>query len=518
MKKNRCFHLVLLLITGIQLINGSSLSGQTEKAPPRFIAEDLDAYIQKAMDSFRIPGVAICIVKDGKIIVGKGYGVLEINKPGKVDANTLFMIGSNTKAFTGTAAALLEFENQCSLNDKIIKWLPDFSMQDQWVAKEVSLNDALSHRIGMEAYQGDFMYWLSDLPAEEVIRKFGQLTPRYPFRSQMGYTNVGYVIAGKCIEKISGMSWADFLRKRFFEPLQMDRTLALTTNAMRKENVARAHTLVNDTLRLIPNPDIDNIAPCGSICSSASDMSHWLMCQLDSGNYNDKEVLPFQVIQNTRNPRTIIGQAFAPFGRGHFDLYGLGWRLTDYSGTEVISHGGAVDGFTSSVTLLPKEDLGFVILTNSDKNMLSLSLKWEIIDAYLNLPFTNYSDRDLGYQQYLQKEENDYLKTKRDTILSNPKPALDLSQFTGRYTHSVYGWMNISRQGNTLIANFEHHPKLTGTLECLGGKRFLCTYSIPSFGTPVIRFEIENGKVISMTLVVNENLDSSTYKFIKASR
>ena len=151
---------------------------------PSFITDSLDNYVKRALEQWQIPGAAVLIVKDGKVVIEKGYGIKELGKDDKVDENTLFMIGSNTKAFTGTALAILEQEGKCKLDDKVIKYLPDFKMKNEWVTKELNLVDIVTHRMGLQTFQGDFMYWTSDLTSDEVIEKFGKLTPNYTFRTK----------------------------------------------------------------------------------------------------------------------------------------------------------------------------------------------------------------------------------------------------------------------------------------------------------------------------------------------
>ncbi|HSP87131.1 MAG TPA: serine hydrolase domain-containing protein, partial [Ignavibacteriaceae bacterium] len=224
------------LLSVFVLLFALNISSQTKI--PAFINDSLDGYVEKALTTWQIPGVAVCIVKDGEVVLSKGYGIQESGRQDKVDENTLFMIGSNTKAFTATALALLEYDGKCSLEDKVQKWLPHFTMKDPWVAKELNLTDIVSHRMGMETFQGDFMYWTSDLTMDEVIQKFGQLTPMYSFRTKWGYTNAGYAIAGKLIEKISSKKWEEFLRERVFNPLGMNNTLVLSEELKNATNFA----------------------------------------------------------------------------------------------------------------------------------------------------------------------------------------------------------------------------------------------------------------------------------------
>jgi CubicO group peptidase (beta-lactamase class C family) len=487
----------------------------SQSTTPDFIKDSLDSYIDHALKEWNIPGVAVAIVKDGQVVLAKGYGKQSMARDEKVDENTLFMIGSNTKAFTGTVMAMLQYGNACSLNDKVVKWLPDFTMKDPWVTKELNLTDILCHRIGMETFQGDFMYWTSDLTKEGVIEKFGKLEPEYDFRTKWGYTNAGFLIAGQCIQKISSESWESNVKNKILIPLEMNRTLVTSTDLPLQKNIAAPHTLVFDTLKLVPYPAIDNLAPAGSISSSVNDMSHWLLCLLDNGLYKGKEVIPSPAIQETRKPRSIIGGSFSIFNHTHFRLYGLGWELMDYEGREVVSHTGGVNGFVTSVTLFPGEKLGIVILTNTDQNYFYEALKLEIMDAYLNLPYRNYSQLYRNYIKSGSEKELSAYRSQRDTISMHLRPAADLSNFTGHYLHPVYGFMDISKSGNRLKMTLEHHPNLTGNLECLGGNRFLCTYSDPIFGIKVIRFITDGTQVKSMKLRVADFVEGTEYVFDK---
>lgn len=500
---------IILVFTLVLLIDCFS------QTIPTFITDSLDTYVNRGLQQWQIPGAAVLVVKDGQIVVAKGYGVKELGTNDKVDANTLFMIGSNTKAFTGTALALLKQDGKLNLEDKVVKYLPDFKMKDEWVTQHLNLLDIVSHRMGFETFQGDFMYWTSDLTADEVIQKFGMLTPKYDFRTKYGYTNAGYAIAGKVIEKVSGLTWAEFVKEKIFKPLEMDRTVPLSVDFMKAENIARPHTFVDGKMSVIPIQDIDNLAPCGSIGSSINDLSHWIIAQLDSGKYNDQTVIPFSVIQKTRQLLSIQRRVRHPYNKTHYSLYGMGWAFQDYEGREIVMHTGGVNGFVTSVTLIPEEKLGVVVLTNTDQNAFFQSLKWEIIDAYLGLPYRNYDST--FYAGFVKRQEanNKWLKEVRDSVAMNIKPELSLSEFEGKYKHEVYGFAELKKVGDKLELTLEHHSKLKGLLEYIGNNRFLCTYSDPTYGIKVFPFEIENGKVKSFDLYVDDFIDYEAYKFVK---
>lgn len=492
--------------------------GNTNAQPaglPDFVTDSLDTYVQRALKGWKIPGVAVGIVKGDHLVFSRGYGVLEMGKSEKVDANTLFMIGSNTKAFTGTALAMLVEDGKCSLDDRVENWLPTFEMQDDWVEKHVTLADLVSHRLGMETFQGDFTYWTSNLNGLEVMERFGRLEPMYDFRAKWGYCNAGFLIAGLCMEPIGDCTWSEMVKERIFIPLDMKRSLAFSANLPKAKNAAKPHTVHEGELIKLPYPKIDNLAPAGSISSSVNDMSHWVIAHLNKGVYDGGLVISPEAIELTRKPLSIMGRAHHPFNKSHYQLYGMGWVLQDYEGTEIVSHTGGVNGFVTSVTLLPEHDLGIIVLTNSDQNAFYEALKWEIVDAYLDLPYRNYSGVYLmGYTQQMTAKNN-ALSKMRDTVAMKPAPVVSLDKFTGHYENDVYGCMDISRKGDYLEMALAHHTHMTAKLEPLGGKRFLCTFSDPTFGVRSVWFDVEGNEVKTFTLRVAQFVEFTTYEFEK---
>ncbi len=495
-------------------VTGMSQTGSI----PAFIKDSLDGYIEKAMTGWKIPGVAVCVVKDGKVLVMKGYGTTEMNGSNKVDEHTLFMIGSNSKAFTGTALAMLEAESNdkmFSLDDKVQRWLPDFKLYDPWVTKEANIRDLLCHRLGFETFQGDFMYFDSDLTTAEAREKFGKLKPVYGFRSKWGYCNAAFMTAGEIIPKVSGLSWANYVTEKIFIPLGMTRSLALSKDIAAAANVCSAHTVVMGELKKIPYGNIDNLAPAGSISSSINDMSHWVLMQLNNGRYDGKQVIPSAAIGQTRLPHSILGNGGSMFNKGHFSLYGLGWLLEEYNGKKIVSHTGGVNGFVTSVTLLPEEKLGIVVLTNTDANAFYEALKWEIMDACMNLPYRNYNKVYFSGQQADEKEKEKQYKKTQDSIALRPAMALPQAAYCGTYTHHIYGKMTIRPENNKMIMRFEHHKDRYGTLEPLGGNRFFCIYNDPLYGMKKLTFATEKGKVKSLEVKVADFVEFTAYEFIK---
>ncbi|MBZ5858987.1 serine hydrolase [Flavihumibacter profundi] len=492
-----------------------SLPGFQTRAQSNFINDSLDVYVVSAMQEWKIPGVAIAVVKNGKVLVMKGYGVLEKGGKERVDENTRFGIGSNTKAFTATSLAMLQSEKKLSLDDKVQKWVPDFKLKDPWVSKETTIRDLLCHRLGFETFQGDFMYFDSDLSYPEVKEKFGKVKPLYSFRSKWGYTNAAFAVAGEVIEKVSGTSWGNFLQQNIFTPLGMTRTMPYSIQLDTASNTAKAHTLVDGQLRKIPYGHIDNLAPAGSISSSAHDMANWAMALLKNGEWDGKKIIPSEAITATRTPQSILGDGGHPFNKSHFSLYGLGWFLTDYEGRKLVEHTGGVNGFVTSFTLVPEEQVGIVVLTNTDANGFYEAMKWELLDASLGLPYRNYNQLALDQNKIENARINGIQKSRRDTVAMKLPMTFPVTQIIGNYVHEVYGKMTIADEKGKLVARFEHHKGRYAVLEPMKDNRFLASFNDPLYGVRVWPFRVENGKIKSVTVNVNGFVEFTTYEFYK---
>lgn len=500
-----------------------------------FVRDSLDTYVNREMKRWGVPGVAVLVVKDGRVLHMRGYGTTAIKGGTPVDTNTLFMIGSNTKAFVGTSLAMLEAEGKCQLSDPVRKYYPGFKLHDEYRAANASLSDVVSHQLGFETFQGDFMYWGSDMNSQQCLEKFGKLPPLHGFRSKWGYTNMGYVVAAEAIKNMSGMTWADYVRQRILTPLNMKNTVVTIAELDKVANKTAAHTVWDGQLMQIPYGRFENLGPAASISSSVADMSHWLLAQLDSGKYQGKRVIPYKAIQRSRTPFSINGRVRARSYSTHYTLYGLGWELQDANGKEIVAHTGGVDGYVTSVTMIPEERLGFVVLTNTDQNMLFNTLKMELIDAFLNVPYRGYSQ--LYYNRaYVpgQKEEAALLARQRDTIAQRPAVSLGLPAYIGTYEHPVYGTVQVKQQATpnvvakgkakpakapapapALVMSFENHSRLSCLLEPLGGSRFLATYSDPLYGRKVFTFKTGNNRVESFDLLVADFLEFTPYTFMK---
>lgn len=480
---------------------------------PAFVTDSLSKYILREMAAQHLPGLAVAIVKDGKVIVSQGYGVTEMDGHQKVNDSTLFQIASCSKAFTATSLAYLAQQKKLSLDDTVRKWLPGFRLYDPMATHMVTVRDLLCHRIGLQTFEGDFLNWNSNLSRQQIIAAMATEKPVFGFRAKFGYCNAAFLTAGEIIPAVTGLSWDAFVKANFFDPLQMTRTSTYSATIANDKNACRPHSRYMGKLVSFHPDQIDNLGPAASINSCVKDLSHWLLMQLDSGRYNGKQIVPFSVLNETRKPQTIIDRS--PNAMTHFSTYCLGWFSYDYNGKQVFYHDGGADGFLSTVCFIPELNLGITILVNSDNCSLYSDLRRQIIDAYMNLPYRNYAMFSNARMQKNMREDDAAMKVLRDSAAMKIALPLPVEKFAGTYMNPVYGKMMITTDGGKLGCTFEHHPAMLGKLEYIGNNRFLCTFSTSMWGVNVVPFVIKDGKVESVTINVNPEVDMLPYSFIK---
>lgn len=500
------------LLAALLIITASACSySQT----PSFITDSLDNYIRQGMKDWDVPGLSIVVVKDGKVVVMKGYGVRDIVTKTPVDENTLFMIASNSKLFTGTALAQLDHYKKISLNDKITKYFPDYKLYDPITTSQVTIRDLLCHRIGTKTFQGDFTFWNSTLSREEIMKRMRLLKPVGIFRQDYGYCNSCFLTAGEVIPKVTGISWEKYVQDSLLTPLQMNRSTAIGHGMESKENVAKPYTTsYTGTLQRVPYDEWDNLGPAASIISCVSDLSHWLQFQLDSGRYNGKRLMPFAVLQRTRDVNIINSSRKSALLPMHFRGYALGLSSADYNGRQIYWHTGGAGGMVSNVCFVPEERLGIAILTNNDNQNFFEALRYQVLNAYLDVPWKNMSKEFLPGQLQEMDEQLKEIAAWKQRVKGNV-PALPLQAYTGEYTNELYGGLTITQKDKGLAIRFNSHKDLTAQLSYMDKDEWLMQYDNIEYGIFAIKFKIDNGKVISIETRQNEFVEFDPYTFMK---
>jgi CubicO group peptidase (beta-lactamase class C family) len=516
--KRSFFHSLLLLILAIAF--QSLVKAQTTDLRVR----DIDEYAAKAGRDWNVPGFAIAIVKDDKVVMSKGYGVRKLGDPAVVDANTLFAIASNTKAFTAAALAILVDEGKLKWDDRVTKYLPDFELSDPYVTRELTIRDLLSHRSGLATFGGDLLWYESGYGREEIVRRIRFLKPTSSFRSRFGYQNIMFLAAGEIIGKVSEKSWDEFLRERFFAPLNMTRTTTQYAQLVRTDNIATPHNEVAGRLRSIHFGNVDNAGGAAGINSSVSEMAQWLRLQLGRGTYEGKKIFSSDRSREMWTPHTIVGgiseaaEKFNP--TRHFNLYGLGWSLSDYQGRKIVSHGGGLDGMISQVALAPEENLGVVVLTNSETPLSSVLVN-RVFDTYFGTKPRDWSADFLARTRQGQQAQQAEAKKVEDARVLNTKPSLKLTGYVGTYSGQMYGDAKVEEENGKLVVQLVPSPNFIGDLEHWHFDTFRITWRnsiVYPFPKGFVTFVLDpQGKVSEMKIdVPNPDFDFKELEFRRA--
>jgi CubicO group peptidase (beta-lactamase class C family) len=440
--------------------------GGAQALPPA----DLDAYAARALKTFNVPGIAVAVVKDGRMVFARGYGVRKLGEAATVDENTLFPIGSNTKAFTSALLASLVDAGKLSWDDPVYERLPGFQMYDPYVSHEMTIRDLLTHRSGMGLGEGDLLFWpQTTYTRDDIIYRLRFMKPASGFRSRFAYDNLMYIAAGQIIPAVTGKPWESYLKTRILEPLGM-KTTNLTVDALKTSaDHAFPHEKVDGVLKPIDFVPLDNAAPAGSINSSVSEMSKWVVLQLNHGQFPDgsrlfsdaqsKEMWTSQtILPNREFPGSLVNL------KSHFAAYGLGWGLRDYRGRGLVEHTGGVAGFVSRVMLVPEENLGVVILTNAESSGAFDSILFHILDQYFKAPKTDWIAAFKSAEDAKLAEAAEFVAHQNAGRVADSKPSLAPGQYAGVYKDAWYGPATIRQENGNLVLTLDHTPAAVADL------------------------------------------------------
>ncbi len=427
-----------MLLTVVVLI--SPIRGHAE------IANLLDDYVTRAVADWEVPGLAIAVVQNGEMVFAKGYGVRELGQVGGIDEDTLFAVGSTTKAMTAAILGTMVDQEVLGWDDRVAKHWPGFELRDPYVSREVTLRDLLTHRAGLG--NADLVWYGREVTRDGILEAIPLIEPAYSLRAGFVYQNLMYLAAGRVAERVSGASWEDLVRDRIFEPLGMKRTVPNIGDTDAMENVARPHAEIDHVLAVIENERMDAIGPAGTVWSSVSDMSRWLRLLLAEGQSGGEALLSESTVAELLKPQTLLdlAQVYPAVAliEPHWMSYSLGWFQIDYEGRAVSFHTGSIDGMSAMAGLVPDEELGVVILANRDHAELRHALLWKVIDLWGG----QLDGRDWSQElQTIYSEQAEETKKEEEEISSQraegTDPSLPLERYAGIYDHHLFGELAI---------------------------------------------------------------------------
>jgi CubicO group peptidase (beta-lactamase class C family) len=483
--------------------------------------KQIDELVEKTIRNFDVPGISVAIVKDGKIIHAKGYGVKSILTKEKVDANTLFGIASNSKAFTSAALAMLVDQGKIKWDDKVIKYLPNFKMYNEYVTNEFTIRDLLTHRSGLGLGAGDLMFWPggADFTPKDVVENLQYLKPVSAFRTKYDYDNLLYIVAGEVIQKASGKSWCDFIEERIMKPLEMNNSAASFVRLKDTTNVIAPHVPTDGKLKVVSRYQDHIFDAAAGIYSSVNDLSKWMIMQLQNGKYGSENKSLFSEKEHTEmwTPQTIMPINTMPPYNSHFKSYGLGWQLSDVKGYKQVAHTGGLEGIVTQVTLFPELNLGIVVLTNQQSGAAFSAITNTIKDSYLNIPYSDY------VELYSKREKDNIAEADKTTtevwatIAKNKKDKLkiDLKKYSGTFKDDWFGAILISEKKGKLFFKSIRSPKLIGEIFFYKDNTLVVKWNTRSFNADAfLSFELDkNGNLNVLKMKPISELTDFSYDF-----
>jgi len=474
---------------------GAAVSAPAVAAPEGSVAAaaanapafDLERDVNLALKTFDVPGMAIAIVKDGKVVATKGFGVRKLGNPAPVTGKTLFEIASNSKAFTAAELAQLVDEGKLGWDDPVTKHLPGFQMADAYVTHTMTVRDLLVHRSGLGLGAGDLLWWpTTTFSTDEIIDRLRNVKLATSFRGNYAYDNLLYIVAGKIIAQKSGKSWEEATRERILAPLGMSGTTTNVDDMLKTADYSAPHSKINGKAAVVKPMPVQNAVGAVGIQTNAEDIAKWMQVLLNEGKMENgkqlfsakqaREMWTQQTPMKISEPKPALAAT-----KPNFAAYGLGFQLRDYRGRKIAMHGGALQGFYSRIVMVPEEKLGVAIFTNAENGPAMTALQWRILDNYMGVAPTDWIKVYAEQEAEMHKEEMARQGKLTAARAAASKPSLPLASYNGDYSDAWYGTVSITQEGGKQTMSFSRTPDLTGTLEHFQHDTFIVRWKERNF-------------------------------------
>ncbi len=426
-----------------------------KKKTPEAYLKGIDKFITARMEEWNVPGMAISVIQDGRLVYSNGFGFRDIEKNLPVTPQTLFAIGSCTKAFTAATMGILVDEGKLEWDTPVKEYLPTFKLKDTFATERMTPRDLVCHRSGLPRH--DATWYNSSATRKELFDRLQYLDPSEDFRTVYQYQNLMFMTAGYLVGQIAGTSWERFVRNRIFMPLGMSNSNFSVEDSKKARDFALPYMEKDDKIIEIPFRNIDTVGPAGSINSSVMDMANWVLLNLNNGKIGDQQIISEASLKEIHSPQMISSKSYR-YSESFYSIYGMGWGITAYRGHLRLSHGGGIDGFTAQVVLLPRDNIGMVILTNRSGTPLPSIISNNVIDRLLGLDQVDWNGR-IKKQVEEGKERAEKARKEKDKDRKpNTTPSHPLEEYAGDYHHPGYGVISIMKTGDQLNAVYNSMP------------------------------------------------------------
>lgn len=426
-----------------------------KKKTPEAYLKGIDKFITARMEEWNVPGMAISVIQDGRLVYSNGFGFRDIEKNLPVTPHTVFAIGSCTKAFTAATMGILVDERKLEWDTPVKEYLPTFKLKDTFATERMTPRDLVCHRSGLPRH--DATWYNSSATRKELFNRLQYLDPSEDFRTVYQYQNLMFMTAGYLVGQIAGTSWERFVQNRIFMPLGMSNSNFSVEDSKKARDFALPYMEKDDKIIEIPFRNIDTVGPAGSINSSVMDMANWVLLNLNNGKIGDQQIISEASLKEIHSPQMISSKSYR-YSESFYSMYGMGWGITAYRGNLRLSHGGGIDGFTAQVVLLPRDNIGMVILTNRSGTPLPSIISNNVIDRLLGLDQVDWNGR-IKKQVEEGKERAEKARKEKDKDRKpNTTPSHPLEEYTGDYHHPGYGVISIMKTGDQLNAVYNSMP------------------------------------------------------------
>jgi CubicO group peptidase (beta-lactamase class C family) len=454
---------LLLIVAVFQII---SVIAQTQTIS----AKQIDSLTELVLKTFNVPGIAVGVVKDGKLIHAKGYGVANLTTGKKVDENTLFGVASNSKAMTAAVLGQLVDEGKIKWDDRVTDYIPEFKMYDPYVTDAFTIRDLLTHRSGLGLGAGDLMMFPdgSNFTKKDIIHNLRYLKPVSAFRTKYDYDNNLYIVAGEVAERASGIKWEDLVEQRIMKPLGMQKSAASLYRLKDNSNAVRPHAPVNGKLQVLDIDWSESANAAGGIWSNVTDWSKWVIAQMNHGKYGEglqNKIFSTEVHEETWTPQTVIKAGTAAPYNTHFAAYGLGWFLSDVNGYKQVTHTGGLAGMVTQVVMFPELQLGIIVFTNQQSGAAFNAISRSIQDSYLGVSgydWVKIMKERVDKGEAEAKKIGEDVEKDMQTQLSKAGGKFNFQPYLGTFRDVWFGDIEISMKNGKAWLDCKRSPKLSG--------------------------------------------------------
>jgi len=441
--------LVLALSVGPAMLPAAPLH-PAQAAATSF--DGFDELVTAAMAEWKVPGLAIAIVKDGEVVLAKGYGYRDVEQQLPVTPSTLFAIGSVTKSFTVTLLGTLADQGTVDWNAPVREYLPDFQLYDDVASEYMTLRDLVTHRSGLPRH--DALWYGADFTRPQMIERLRYLEPNHELRALWQYQNLMFLTAGYLAGQVASTTWEDLVQERIFGPLDMTGSNFSVDDSQTTDDFSYPYAENEDAVERIPFRNIDRIGPAGSINSSVEEMIRYVQMHIDKGKVGDQQLLSEANSKQMQTPQMVMPGEVRYDELGH-SSYGMGLVITSYRGEELIHHGGGIDGFISLLSFMPRRSMGVIVLTNfSGNNPVPTIVTRNVYDRLLGLDQVDWvsrvkEDQAKAEEAEAKAEESGYSDRREGTV-----PSHDLEEYAGTFEHPGYGRIEVGIEGGELSVTF----------------------------------------------------------------